>query len=85
MPDASTLPGLDATLAALLAAWGYQLDARQRVTLTKLDAELRNEIDRVVKYPMAQLRRLVGSRGTQQELRSILERHFERPRIGRAE
>jgi hypothetical protein len=82
MPDATALPALDATLAALLATWGYQLDARQRVRLTKLGSELRNEIDRVVKYPMVELRQLVGSRGTQQELRAILDRHFERPRSG---
>jgi hypothetical protein len=79
MPDAHLLPAGDATLAHLLAAWGYEVDERQRVRLTKRATNLRSEIDRVLKYPMAELRRLVGSQATQDELRNLLSTFFEQP------
>jgi hypothetical protein len=71
------LPSSDATLAALLATWGYRLDERQRAVLAKRDPAIRSETDRLVKFQISDLRRLVGSAATQRELRSLLEQHFE--------
>ena len=42
-------------------------------------AEAFREVDRVVKYGMAELRRLAGSQATQDELRSLLTTFFEPP------
>jgi hypothetical protein len=77
--ESPTLPASDSELARLLVYWGHRLDSQQRVLLTKLDPAGRGEVDRVVKYPMGELRRLVGSEATAAELRDMLNAHFEPP------
>ena len=73
------LPAKDSVLAALLVTWGYSVDERQRIRLTKLHPAGSGDTDRVVKYPVSDLRRLVGSHATQQDLRTLLISHFEPP------
>jgi hypothetical protein len=81
MVDESTrLPRDDTNLANLLAIWGYELDSKNRVMLTKLTSE--SDSVRVQKYTMHALRGLLTSRATVRDLRTVLTGYFRIPRPG---
>jgi hypothetical protein len=77
MADERTrIPADDTNLANLLAIWGYDLDAKHRVLLTKRTPE----VGAVARgYTMRELRSLLRSRAETGDLRSMLLRYFQPP------